>query len=338
VTTLHEFLTENMMTETFHDQSLLKQYWEYPWGTTNAVGQVGRMLVHRPGDEVNALRRGRYEPEANAFVVRDTNRQVRAYSLSENPPNLKHMQDEHDNLTKALRDAGADVIDIHLGNEFVNQVFMRDMGMVIPGGIILSRFALDMRYGETRGALKSIVELGMPILGMIQGDGFVEGGSFTVLDSKTAIVGRSVRVNDCGIRQLREILSWQGMDLIVVDIPACLIHLDEAFGLLDTDKALMNPNLLPHWFIHDMQLRGIEMIPVHPDDPAMTNNFLTVSPGKVIFGASGKRTIERLEKRGVQVIPVDVTEINKLGGGIHCSTLELSREDVFMDKQPGLVH
>ena len=328
MTTLHEYLSESIVSAKFHDTNLLQQHWQYPGGCTNAVGQVGTVLVHRPGDEMTELQKGHYEPSVGAFVLRDRDGHILAYSLSEGPPDIERMQEEHDALTKALHAAGADVIDVHLGDGFINQVFMRDIGMVVPGGIVLSRFALGMRYGETAGALKSIVNLGMPVLGMIQGDGFVEGGSFTVLDRNTAIVGRSVRVNDIGIHQLREILSWQGMDLMVVDIPACLIHLDEAFVLLDTDKALMNPELLPHWFIHEMQSRGIEMIAVHPNDPPMANNFLTVSPGKVVFGASGFRTMEILASRGVEVIPVDVSEINKLGGGIHCATLELGREDV----------
>lgn len=327
MTTIHEFLAESVVTDSFHQKSLLQKYWDEPWGSANAIGRIKHVLVHRPGSEMKDMQSARYEEEAGAFVLRDSEGNIRAYSLSDVPPNVEKMQAEHDALTAALRKAGCEVIDVG-GNGFLNQLFMRDSGMVIPGGIVLSRFALDMRYGETKRALQTVANLGMPVLGMIQGDGFVEGGSFTVLDRHTAMVGRSIRVNDAGIAQLREILAWQDMELMVVDIPASLIHLDEAFILLDVDKAVMNPKLLPHWFIHEMQSRGIEMIPIHPLDPPMTNNCLTVAPGKVIFPATGERTIEILTKRGIQVIPVDVTEINKMGGGIHCSTLELNREDV----------
>ncbi len=327
MTTIHEFLAENVVAESFHKKSLLEKYWDEPWGCSNAVGRIKHVLVHRPGDEMKELRNARYEEEVGAFVLRDREGNIRAYSLTDEPPDVEKMQAEHHHLTEALRKAGCEVIDVG-GNGFLNQLFMRDSGMVIPGGIVLSRFALDMRYGETKLALQTVANLGMPVLGMIQGDGFVEGGSFTVLNKHTAIVGRSIRVNDDGIAQLREILAWQGMDLMVVDIPACLIHLDEAFILLDVDKALMDPTLLPHWFIHEMQARGIEMISIHPSDPPMVNNCLTVAPGKVVFSATGERTMERLVNRGIDVIPVDVTEINKMGGGIHCSTLELNREDV----------
>ena len=35
-----------------------------------------------------------------------------------------------------------------------------------------------------------------------------------------------------------------------------------------------------------------------------------------------------LEAAGIEVIPVDISEINKLGGGIHCSTLPILRNHI----------
>jgi N-dimethylarginine dimethylaminohydrolase len=40
------------------------------------------------------------------------------------------------------------------------------------------------------------------------------------------------------------------------------------------------------------------------------------------------QTAERLEQRGVAVVRIPYDEIQKNGGGIHCSTMELIREDV----------
>ena len=38
------------------------------------------------------------------------------------------------------------------------------------------------------------------------------------------------------------------------------------------------------------------------------------------------RTRERLERRGVEVVAVPYDEVQKGGGGIHCSTMELVRD------------
>ncbi|WP_345803726.1 dimethylarginine dimethylaminohydrolase family protein [Liquorilactobacillus sicerae] len=165
-----------------------------------------------------------------------------------------------------------------------------------------------------------------PILGAIQGKGFVEGGSFTIVNPSTAVIGKSVRVNQEGIDQLTVMLKLQGIDLFVVDIPISKIHLDEIFVMIDKGLALGDLEVLPHWFIAKMKTLGIKVIGVSKKDPDLTNNCLALSPNKVLFPASGKNTIQILEKNGVNVIPIDVSEINKMGGGIHCLTLPLYRE------------
>ena len=54
-----------------------------------------------------------------------------------------------------------------------------------------------------------------------------------------------------------------------------------------------------------------------------------------LLSDQGVRTRKNLEKAGVEVIPVPYTEIFKLGGGIHCSTLPLLRDHVDMVGDPG---
>lgn len=329
MSTFHQFLAESMVTKSFHDQELIEDMYGDRWGVNNSIAQIKKVLVHRPGEEVLQLNKCKYEPEAGALVLRNQNGQIQSYCRAEQPPNLELLQTQHDAMTKALREAGVEVIELEGETlHWTNRLFTRDIGMVVPGGVILSRFALQMRYGETKIALQNIAKLGMPILGTIQGNGYMEGGSFAVIDEKTAFVGRSVRVNQEGIEQLRQILSWQNMELIAIDLPAHLIHLDEAFLMLDVDKALVDPTLLPFWFLEDVKARGITLIDLDPSDPPLTNNCLAVAPGKVLFPATGARTMERLVKGGIEVIPVDVSEINKMGGGIHCATLPLIRENI----------
>ena len=70
------------------------------------------------------------------------------------------------------------------------------------------------------------------------------------------------------------------------------------------------------------------LIETDRDDPMLTNNCIALEPGKVLFSEKGVRTRKNLEKAGIEVIPVDISEINKLGGGIHCSTLPLLRDSI----------
>lgn len=330
---MHELLAEDYVQQPFHSQELLVAHWGESWGILNPLGRVKRILVHRPGPEVLALAAACYEPDAGALILRDGNGRIRSYCVGERPPDLATMRAQHDALTTVLSACGIDVVELCGGGSGggdwagLNQIFTRDLGMVIPGGVILSRFALWMRYGESRLMQAALARIGMPILGAIQGSGVAEGGSFALLDAETAVVGKSVRVNDAGIEQLRHFLSWSGIHLVVVDLPSHRIHLDEAFILLDWDKALVDETVLPHWFLEELRARGMRLIATHPDDPPLTTNCLMVAPGKVVFPATGVRTMERLVTAGIDVVSVDVSEINKMGGGIHCATLELVREE-----------
>lgn len=322
-------LSREMVDKPFHDDGLMRDIWSSRWGARNAVGRVRTLLMHRPGREIELLRGNAHELEAGSvFMGKIEGRSPNTWATGELPDPDK-LAEQHDALAAACRREGIAVVELG-GDEqsLPERMFTRDLGMAVPGGIVIGRFALRSRYGESRLAMETLAREGVPIVGMIQGDGFVEGGSFTWLDEKTALIGRSERVNPAGIEQLRAILALQGVELVVLDLPATIIHLDEAFLMLDRDKALINIALLPYWFIDLLHRRGFKLFHVDPDDPPLSINALTVSPGRVIFPASGRRTMELLDRAGIELIPVDVSEFYKLGGGIHCASLALLRDDL----------
>ncbi|WP_077620474.1 dimethylarginine dimethylaminohydrolase family protein [Bacillus sinesaloumensis] len=321
--------TRNLVQEPFHDYTLIKDVWRESWGVTNDVGKLTKVVMHRPGKEVLNLKQNPKDIESGPLLVKYI-KGTQPEDLEKNQKvDLIVLQDQHDKLVKALEHEGIEVIYLEGNQEDLpERTFTRDLGMVIPSGVILSRLAIYIRYGETRLASQTFAKVGIPILGCIQGNGFVEGGSFTMLNEHTAIIGRSERVSPSGIEQLQYILSLQNIELITVDLPSTIIHLDEAFLLIDRDKALINKALLPYWFIDELHKRKIELFHVHPEDPPLTINVLPVSPGRLIFPSSGVKTMELLKANGIEIIPVDISEFYKLGGGIHCLTLPLTREPV----------
>ena len=120
-------------------------------------------------------------------------------------------------------------------------------------------------------------------------------------------------------------LRWIGYELIVVPMCGFSIHLDGQFAMVDVDKALVNPPGLPYWFLDRLRTLDIEAVFRHPEE-RWSVNALTLRPGRVLMSEECARTAERLEKRGVEVVPVPYDEIEKNGGGIHCSTMELQRD------------
>ncbi|MBU8906511.1 dimethylarginine dimethylaminohydrolase family protein [Desertibacillus haloalkaliphilus] len=322
----NRYQSRSIVSEPFHDKTLLEEVWGENWGVPNDIGNVKKVLMHRPGQEIFNLPRNAKQIEAGSVLSGDIKGRTPGSNTS-SPPNLNLMQSQHDSLVQVLQNEGIEVVYLEgITTDWPERMFTRDLGMVIPGGVILPRLALYLRYGETLHATKTYSQLGMPILGCIQGDGFVEGGSFTMLDNQTALIGRSERVNKSGIEQLRNVLSVQNIELISIDLPSTIIHLDEAFLLLDRQKALVNKSLLPFWFLDELHQMGFELLHVDPNEPLLAINVLPIAPGKVVCPASGVNTMRLLEQHGLEVIAVDVSEFEKAGGAIHCLTLPLMRD------------
>lgn len=326
--TLQMYMDQSRIPNMFESE-VYEEVWGKNFGVDNSVGKIKRILLHCPGKEIEQLKDGVFEEEAGARILKGKNGRIRNYWKDKGLPDLGLLQEQHNHMADILRNEGIEVnYLIDPTYYWTNLTFTRDVALMTPKGVILTRFAMYFHQGDTYVTQKFFADQNIPILGAIQGSGTIEGGSFSMLDKKTAIIGRSVRINDDGIEQLRRLLSYQGIELIVIDMPAYYIHLDEAFVPVDKDKILVSTFILPHWFLNMLRERGYKLIETDRDDPMLTNNCIALEPGKVLFSAQGVKTRKNLEKAGVETIPVDISEINKLGGGIHCSTLPLLRESI----------
>ena len=98
--------------------------------------------------------------------------------------------------------------------------------------------------------------------------------------------------------------------------------------MVDVDLALAFSFELPWRFLEKLKELNIRVVEADPRDGPFGVNCLAVSPGRVIMAAHAERTADRLDNLGVEVIPIDYSEIHKHGGGIHCSTLPLIRDAV----------
>ena len=63
-------------------------------------------------------------------------------------------------------------------------------------------------------------------------------------------------------------------------------------------------------------------------------NFLSLSPNSLIIEESEVKLYHFLEDLGIDVITCPLRSINEYGGSIHCSTLDLKRDDECKDYFP----
>lgn len=300
--------------------------WGREWGCDNDVGQIRAVMVHRPGPEFGVIDPSRFIEETGGFG------DVEAgwYWQSDEIPPLAEMQAQHDGMVKVLEDEGIEVIRLEgVGDGRFKSCYTRDSSFAVKGGAVVARLAPRMRHGEERDVTRTLAGAGVPILATVTGTGMIEGGSFAWLNSKTAVVGRGIRVNDEAIGQVAEVLRRQGAELIVVDLPGYSIHIDGAFVMVDVDLALVDPRGLPYTFLQRLKELGIRTVEITPEDNTWIINGLALKPGKYLMPEGiSERTRDELDRQGLELIEIPYDKMQLNGGGIHCSTCPLIRDPV----------
>jgi N-dimethylarginine dimethylaminohydrolase len=171
---------------------------------------------------------------------------------------------------------------------------------------------------------------GIQTVGRIEGRATIEGGDAFWLRPDLFCIGRTLRTNDAGARQLAALV---GGDVRIFDLPfwrgaAELVHLMSVISPVADDLAVVYPPLLPArlWeLLGELAIRLVEV----PDAeyPTLGCNVLAVRPGVVVLAAGNPLTHRALVAAGCDVHTYPATEIGINGsGGPTCMTRAIWRE------------
>lgn len=312
----------------FEDPSRLTKDWGQAWGADNDVGRIRSILVHRPGPELDMVDPAKRIEEIGSYGDLEKG----WYWQSDTVPDMDKLRAQHDSMVEVFRREG---IEVHYldgqgqTDGMLKAVYTRDSALMVKGGAIVCRMAPRIRQGEEMVVTRTLAKLGVPILRTIHSTGMLEGGSFAWVNPQTAVVGRSIRINNEAIEQLDDVLKRQGVELLVVDLNGYTIHIDGSFVMVDKDLALVDATQLPYWFLEKLRELGVDTVEITPQDNPWIINGLAIAPGRYLMGnGASNRTLDLLQRKGVEVIPLDFDLVQLNGGGIHCSTMPLIRDSV----------
>jgi len=300
--------------------------WGRQWGCDNDVGQIRLCLMHRPGDEMNIVDPAMRIDEIGSYGDREQG----WYFQSDVIPDWDEFRAQHDQLVQLLRHEGVEVVFLDsVAADGIKSVYTRDSAIAVKGGALVTRLARRIRRGEEAHVSKTLANLGMPILRTLHGTALMEGGSFAWLNSRLAVIARSICVNDEGCDQVEQVLNAQGVELLRIDMTGYDIHIDGALTMIDVDLAIVDPDLLPYSFLRKLGELGIDTVEIDERDDPWIVNCLAVAPGRVIMPRGMSSVTEaRLQRRNLEVIEIDYDKLQLNGGGIHCSTCPLIRDSV----------
>jgi glycine amidinotransferase/scyllo-inosamine-4-phosphate amidinotransferase 1 len=114
-----------------------------------------------------------------------------------------------------------------------------------------------------------------------------------------------------------------------VHIDSTVVPLDEGLVLFNGERVNEEnlPQCLSDWdriYINDMIPREFHEYPYASKWIGL--NMLVVRPGLVVVDSIQTVLIELLRSKGIHTIPIPLTHSRTLGGGFHCTTLDLHRE------------
>lgn len=282
------------------------------WGSGSECGTLRAVLLRRPGSELDEIE------DFDAVQMR-----------TDVDPELARAQ--HDELVAAYRGHG---VDVHLVErrrlDKPNSMFVRDLMLMTPEGAIVARPASTVRAGEERLVSQALGELGVPILMSVHGSGTFEGADVSWYDEDLAFVAEGLRTNEEGADQVERMLREIGVKEVVrVGLPYGGMHLDGLLNFADRDLAVVWPRRTPLKIVETLRRRGVRVLEVIDDQAAhacLPMNFVALAPGEILMPTGGDRMREVYEQAGIRCHVVDVSELIKAGGGIHCMTGFLRRE------------
>ncbi|MHB8958049.1 MAG: dimethylarginine dimethylaminohydrolase family protein [Candidatus Limnocylindrales bacterium] len=282
----------------------------HAWGAQSMTAPLREVLVQAPGV---AFGRAFDDPAVGFLHAVDLDRARR----------------EHDGLVAVLDGLGVRVHELGAETGDPDLVYVFDPLLVADGGAIPLAPGKPNRRGEPAVLEAWTSANGIPTLGRIAGRGTVEGGDTFWLRPDLLCIGRTLRTNDEGARQLAAIV---GGDVRVFDVPYWkgpveLVHLLSVVSPVADDAAVVFLPLLPAGLFALLCDLGIRLIEVPEEEyPTLGCNVLAVRPGVVVAAVGNPVTRRRMEAAGIEVHAVELGEVGENGsGGVTCLTRPLLR-------------
>jgi N-dimethylarginine dimethylaminohydrolase len=246
------------------------------------------------------------------------------------PVELDVARREHDAFVDVLASLGPTVHVLDAQTDDPDLVYPFDPLLVTDRGAIPLRPGKPNRAGEPAILEAWTMAAGIPTAGRIEAPGTIEGGDTFWLRPDLLCIGRTLRTNDAGARQLAELV---GGDVRIFDVPywkgpAELVHLMSVISPIADDLAVVYLPLLPVGLWQLLGDLGIRMIEVPEDEFATLGcNVLAVRPGVVILAEGNPVSTSALVAAGCEAHTYPATQIGINGsGGPTCMTRPILRD------------
>ncbi|HPW55837.1 MAG TPA: N(G),N(G)-dimethylarginine dimethylaminohydrolase [Thermoanaerobaculaceae bacterium] len=220
---------------------------------------------------------------------------------------------QHRRYEHTLEGLGYEVLSLPAEADLPDCVFVEDTAVVVDELAVITRPGAVSRRAET-AAVAEVLAQRRPLV-RIEAPGTVDGGDVLRV-GRRVFVGLTGRTNEDGVAQLRGALAPFGYTVTAVAVDGCL-HLKSAVTQVAPDTVLLN-----RAWVDSSTFAGLETIDVDPAEPSAANTLMV--DGAVLVAAAYPRTAARLEKAGLLLVRLDMSELAKAEGALTCCSILLN--------------
>jgi dimethylargininase len=221
---------------------------------------------------------------------------------------------QHSAYCEALRqcDLAVTVLDPDL--RFPDSTFVEDTALVTERRVIVTRPGADARRGEVH-SIRNVLDGFFPSIDRIDEPGTVDAGDVCEAGNHF-FIGISERTNEAGAQQLAELLASFAYTSSLIDIRGLkgILHLKSGLAYLADNQLVVIDSLANY-----KQFGDYDLVHVKPGEEYAANCVMV--NGRVLVAAGFPSLEYDLQIRGHQTIALEMSEFQKMDGGLSCLSL-----------------
>lgn len=229
-------------------------------------------------------------------------------------PDLTLALEQHRAYCAALERCGVSIISLDPDPRFPDSTFVEDTAVLTPCCAILTNPGAASRRGEIAG-IEPEISHHFERVNSIELPGTLDGGDVCQVDNHF-FIGISERTNADGAQQLASFLIREGYTSSFVNLreKAGLLHLKSGIAYLGEGRLVMVEELLGAARFTPYEITLVDR------DESYAANCLRINDS-ILVPAGFPKITAQLSGLGSQIVIIDVSEFQKMDGGLSCLSL-----------------
>lgn len=207
--------------------------------------------------------------------------------------------------------------------------FARDSSAMTPWGALICHMQLKVRRADYVTAIQFYQENNIPIWNFATA-GHFEGGDFVILEPGKVLIGFcGERSEKEGAEQIAQMVRREGWEALTVPINREFVHMDGLVVPLDEKLLVSCLDGLEPWVVDQLKAWGFSFVDVpYREAKNLGVNLVALGNHKVLSMQGANELNAKMRALGFEVYDPDMSMFTLGGGGVHCLSQALCRDNV----------